>query len=124
MCVRLVSLGWEGASLPGRAQKMEGKAEHGLGGQLGPGAVTTCDKTGGIASWAGHSLVSTQHPWLHESTPSREVAGGQGRTEAIIFWKRSLGPRWEKDGTDAHVPVPRTRDDYWGYAVLQKGLCK
>ena len=43
-----LSLGWEEAGLLGKVQEMEGKGRTQLWGQLGPGAVTNCDKIGAI----------------------------------------------------------------------------
>ena len=43
-----LSLGWEEAGLPGKAQEMEGKGRAQVRGQLGPGAVTTHDKIGAV----------------------------------------------------------------------------
>lgn len=43
-----LSLGWEEAGLPGKAQEMEGKGRAQVRGQLGPGAITTRDKIGAI----------------------------------------------------------------------------
>ena len=57
-----LSLGWEEAGLLGKVQEMEGEGRTQLWGQLGPGAVTTCDKIGVICELEGSGSQEFS-PW-------------------------------------------------------------
>lgn len=121
----IIKMGREESGLPGKAQKMERKGGAQVVGQLDPEAVATCDRIRRFVSWGGqaagtNSLVSTQSSCLYEDTPLR---GGHRENRAgltIIFLKRRLRPRWQKNGTCAQVLVPRTCNCYL-VCYLQKG---